>query len=94
MVPDAPFGFALFFLKSAAPPGLGRASCDSKRYDATGMPAVVFTDPQVASVGLTEAQARRHGLEVKTSTLELSYLPRAPRERFSNVRLGGLKGRL
>jgi mercuric reductase len=41
------------------------------------MPAVVFTDPQVASVGLTEAEARGRGLKVKTSTLDLSYLPRA-----------------
>jgi mercury(II) reductase len=50
---------------------------DSKRYDATAMPAVVFTDPQVASVGLTEAEARSQGLKVKTSTLKLNYLPRA-----------------
>jgi len=50
---------------------------DSKRYDATAMPAVVFTDPQVASVGLTEAKARRQGLEVTTSVLPLDYVPRA-----------------
>lgn len=50
---------------------------DGKRYDATAMPAVVFTDPQVASVGLTEAMARRQGLEVKTSVLPLDYVPRA-----------------
>jgi len=50
---------------------------DSKRYDATAMPVVVFTDPQVASVGLTEAQACRQGLQVKTSVLPLSYVPRA-----------------
>jgi mercuric reductase len=50
---------------------------NSKRYDATAMPAVVFTDPQVASVGLTEAAARGQGLKVKTSTLKLSYVPRA-----------------
>jgi mercury(II) reductase len=50
---------------------------DSKRYDATVMPAVVFTDPQVASVGLTEAEARGQGFKVKTSTLKLSYVPRA-----------------
>jgi len=37
----------------------------------------VFTDPQVASVGLTEAAARGQGLKVKTSTLNLSYVPRA-----------------
>ncbi|GAC1338244.1 MAG: mercury(II) reductase [Bradyrhizobium sp.] len=50
---------------------------NSKRYDATAMPAVVFTDPQVASVGLTEAEAGAQGLKVKTSTLDLKYVPRA-----------------
>jgi len=50
---------------------------NSKRYDASAMPAVVFTDPQVASVGLTEASARGQGLKVKTSILKLSYVPRA-----------------
>ena len=50
---------------------------DGKRYDATAMPSVVFTDPQVASVGLTEAQAREHGLAVKTSVLPLDRVPRA-----------------
>ena len=54
---------------------------NSKRYDATAMPAVVFTDPQVASVGLTEAGARGQGLKVKTSTLKLSYVPRAQAAR-------------
>ncbi len=50
---------------------------DGKRYDATAMPAVVFTDPQVASVGLTEAQARAQGLQVRTSALPLDQVPRA-----------------
>jgi mercury(II) reductase len=50
---------------------------NSKRYDASAMPAVVFTDPQVASVGLTEAEAGAQGIEVKTSTLRLSHVPRA-----------------
>jgi mercuric reductase len=50
---------------------------NSKRYDASAMPAVVFTDPQVASVGLTEAEAGAQGIKVKTSTLRLSYVPRA-----------------
>lgn len=50
---------------------------DSRRYDATAMPAVVFTDPQVASVGLTEAQARKQGLAVKATTLPLAQVPRA-----------------
>lgn len=50
---------------------------DNKRYDATAMPSIVFTDPQVASVGLTETAALGQGLRVKTSTLDLSYVPRA-----------------
>jgi pyruvate/2-oxoglutarate dehydrogenase complex dihydrolipoamide dehydrogenase (E3) component len=40
------------------------------------VPSVVFTDPQVASVGLTETQAREQGLSVKTSVLPLDQ-PRA-----------------
>lgn len=50
---------------------------DRRRYDSSSMPAVVFTDPQVASVGLTEAQARAQGLNVKTSVLPLEQIPRA-----------------
>ena len=41
------------------------------------MPAVVFTDPQVASVGLTEASARLQGRDVKISLLTLDNVPRA-----------------
>jgi len=50
---------------------------DTRRYDNAAMPAVVFTDPQVASVGLTEDNARTEGFEVQTSVLPLVYLPRA-----------------
>jgi mercuric reductase len=50
---------------------------DGLRYDGTAIPAVVFTDPQVASVGLTEAQARALGQAVKTSVLPLDQVPRA-----------------
>jgi len=46
-------------------------------YDNSAMPAVVFTDPQVASVGLTEAQARARGSDVRTSVLTLDNVPRA-----------------
>ena len=50
---------------------------DSLRYDNSAMPAVVFSDPQVASVGLTEAQAIAAGYEARTSVLPLENVPRA-----------------
>ena len=50
---------------------------DARRYDATAMPAVTFTDPQVASVGLTEVRARQQGMSVKTALLPLEHVPRA-----------------
>jgi mercuric reductase len=50
---------------------------DSLVYDNSAMPWVVFTDPQVAGVGLTESQARAAGLQVKTSIVPLDQVPRA-----------------
>lgn len=52
-------------------------SDNGNRYDNRAMPAVVFTDPQVATVGLTEAQAQAQGFAVKTSVLDLEHVPRA-----------------
>jgi len=45
--------------------------------DLTAMPAVVFTDPQVATVGYSEAEAHRAGLETDSRTLSLDNVPRA-----------------
>ena len=45
--------------------------------DLTAMPTVVFTDPQVATVGLSEDQARAEGFEVDSRTLALENVPRA-----------------
>lgn len=50
---------------------------DTLAYDNTAMPAVMFTDPQVASVGLTESLAREIGIDAKTSVLTLDNVPRA-----------------
>ncbi|MBN9049021.1 MAG: bifunctional organomercurial lyase/mercury(II) reductase MerBA [Rhizobiales bacterium] len=50
---------------------------DSLRYDNSAMPAIVFTDPQVASVGLTEAAARAAGHAVRASMIGLDQVPRA-----------------
>ncbi|WP_202214560.1 mercury(II) reductase [Methylacidimicrobium sp. AP8] len=45
--------------------------------DLTAMPAVVFTDPQVATVGLSEQEARLAGIETESRTLTLDNVPRA-----------------
>lgn len=50
---------------------------DSLRYDNSAMPATVFTDPQVASVGLTEATAHAAGHVVRVSKIGLDQVPRA-----------------
>jgi mercuric reductase len=49
---------------------------DARRYDLTGLPRVTFTDPAVASVGLTEQQAAERGRPLAT-TLPLEHVPRA-----------------
>jgi mercuric reductase len=45
--------------------------------DLTTMPAVVFCDPQVATVGVSEAEARRKHIETDSRTLPLDGVPRA-----------------
>ena len=45
--------------------------------DLTAMPAVVFTDPQVATVGLSEAEAHLKNIETVSRTLSLDNVPRA-----------------
>ena len=45
--------------------------------DLRSMPAVVFTDPQIATVGLTEAAAHLKGIETDSRTLTLDNVPRA-----------------
>lgn len=48
-----------------------------RRIDLRAVPAVVFTTPSIAAVGLTEAQARAGGHHVKTSILPAEAVPRA-----------------
>jgi mercuric reductase len=45
--------------------------------DLTAMPAVVFSDPQVATVGFSEAEAHRAGIETDSRSLTLDNVPRA-----------------
>ena len=48
-----------------------------RTYDARAMPQVTFTDPQVATVGLTHEAATARGFDVQTVRLELHDVPRA-----------------
>jgi len=48
-----------------------------RRYDLSALPKVTFTDPAVASVGLSEDQARAQGIEPLVSKLPLEHVPRA-----------------
>ena len=45
--------------------------------DYAGLPAVIFTDPVLASAGMTEAEAKAAGYEVFARVLELENVPRA-----------------
>jgi len=47
------------------------------RLELSVMPAVIFTDPQVATVGLDERSAQAQGLQVESRTLNLENVPRA-----------------
>lgn len=49
----------------------------SATLDLSVMPAVVFTEPQVATVGLSEAQAQLAGIDTVSRTLTLENVPRA-----------------
>jgi mercuric reductase len=48
-----------------------------ERLDLSVVPGVVFTDPQIATVGLDESAARQSGFRVETRTLTLDNVPRA-----------------
>jgi dihydrolipoamide dehydrogenase len=50
---------------------------ESSAFDARAVPAVVYTDPQVAWCGLTEEEARRKGRSVKVSRFPWKFSSRA-----------------
>jgi mercuric reductase len=50
---------------------------NQRRYDLSALPKVTFTDPAVASVGLSEDQARAQGIDPLVSKLPLEHVPRA-----------------
>ncbi len=48
-----------------------------RKMDYTALPRVTFTTPNIAAVGLTEAQARERGIDSESRVLELKDVPRA-----------------
>ena len=62
-------------VRSLGPSGSGVG--DLRELDLSTVPNVTFTAPQVASIGLTEVQAREAGMHVQVSTLALEHVPRA-----------------
>lgn len=51
--------------------------CCRRTVDYSVIPHAIFTNPEVASVGLTEEQAKAQGLSVRTSLLDFRWVPRA-----------------
>jgi len=52
-------------------------SGSSESLDLSAVPTAVFSDPQVASVGLKEAEARARGLDIKVAQLSFEEVPKA-----------------
>lgn len=48
-----------------------------RKLDLAVLPEVIFTDPQIATIGLTETQAKERGYDVATSNVHLDYVPKA-----------------
>ena len=74
------------------------ATGGQRRIDYRSVPNVIFTRPEVASVGLTEAQARNEGADVKVSQFAFSANPRArilgEYDGLVQARLRGGSGRI
>jgi dihydrolipoamide dehydrogenase len=47
------------------------------RWDVRAMPSAIFTDPEIATTGMSEAEARKAGLEIKVATFPYGALGRA-----------------
>jgi dihydrolipoamide dehydrogenase len=56
---------------------LGRSDSEPVPVDDTAIPKVAYCDPEVASVGLTEAAARERYADVETVTLDLAGIGKA-----------------
>jgi pyruvate/2-oxoglutarate dehydrogenase complex dihydrolipoamide dehydrogenase (E3) component len=67
-----------------------------KKTDYRVVPRVVYTDPEVASVGLTEAEAKKTGIKYHTAEFEMAGIDRAITDghTYGRARLLISKGRI
>lgn len=63
--------------RAAATNALTGPDGPAARVDYTGLPTVVFTNPQLASAGLSEKEALERGHDCTSRVLNLSEVPRA-----------------
>lgn len=63
--------------RAAAANALAGPDGPGARVDYTGLPTVVFTNPQLASAGLSEKEALERGHDCRSRVLNLSEVPRA-----------------
>src|SRR5262249_5708718 len=52
-----------------------------ERWDVRAMPSAIFTDPEIATTGMSEAEARKAGREIKIATFPYGALGRAVASR-------------
>jgi len=50
---------------------------NARKFDVSVLPKVTFTDPQVASVGITEIEAHAMGIDPSWAKISLDHIPRA-----------------
>ncbi len=72
-------GQAMFVYAAAYGGGIAAQNAfgGRERFDLTALPKVTFTDPQIASVGITEEEAEKQGISCRCTSLPLAYVPRA-----------------
>lgn len=69
---------------SAGSPGSGSGPAEPETADYRAMPRVTFTDPEIGSVGLTEAAARQAGHAVRVGTAQVSESTRGFIHKLGN----------
>lgn len=52
-------------------------SGNNRKFDLSVLPKVTFTDPQVASVGITEIEAHAKGIDLSWAKIQLDHIPKA-----------------